>query len=136
MVVGYELVGARYWRGEHQGGGRRDFAISESFPLWQRPKQLVEKLRAMIAGSPKPDHLAATMTGELADCFVTKADGVKLIVNALVTAADGRHTRVYLNSGLLVAPQIALKQPLKVAAANWHALRGSPAATLRKALAC
>ncbi len=100
----------------------KGFAVSSVFPLWQRPQQLTEVLRRLIAGAPKADHLAATMSGELADCYMTKADGVHAIVQALMVAADGRHTRVYLNNGLLVAPQVALKQPIMVAAANWHAL--------------
>jgi probable H4MPT-linked C1 transfer pathway protein len=103
-------------------GDGRGFAATLAFPLWQKPRQLAEALRTLIAGAPRCDHLAATMTGELADCFVTKSEGVQFILNALVTAADGRHTRVYLNNGHLVAPQIALKQPLLAAAANWHAL--------------
>src|SRR4051794_33257973 len=100
----------------------RGFANSEPFALWQQPRKLVDALRAVIAGSPKSDHLALTMTGELADCFATKAEGVQAIVESLVTAADGRHSRVYLTNGKLVSPQIALRQPLLAAASNWHAL--------------
>ncbi|HEX3998474.1 MAG TPA: hydantoinase/oxoprolinase family protein [Pirellulales bacterium] len=98
------------------------FAVSQPFALWKNPRLLVEALRTLVAGAPRADHLAATMTGELADCFNTKTEGVEFIVNALSTAADGRHTRIYLNNGLLVSPQIALKQPLAAAATNWHAL--------------
>src|SRR5207302_599708 len=71
---------------------------------------------------PRVDHLAVTMTGELADCFVTKSEGVKFILSALTEAAAGRHTRVYMTSGMLVSPAVALRQPLLAAASNWHAL--------------
>jgi hypothetical protein len=98
------------------------FAVTQPFPLWEKPQHLAEALRALIALVPKVDHLAATMTGELADCFSSKADGVDFILHALSTAADKRHTRVYMTNGMLVAPQIALKQPLLAAASNWHAL--------------
>ena len=98
------------------------FAFVEPFPLWEKPRQLVDALRAMIAMVPDVDHLAATMTGELADCFATKTEGVEFIVQAFSKAADKRHTRVYLTNGTLVSPQIALKQPLLAAASNWHAL--------------
>jgi (4-(4-[2-(gamma-L-glutamylamino)ethyl]phenoxymethyl)furan-2-yl)methanamine synthase len=100
----------------------KGFAISSVFPLWKKPKQLADALRTLIAGAPKADHLAATMSGELADCFTTKAEGVQAIIQAFVVASDGRHVRIYFNNGTLVAPQIALKQPLLAAAANWHAL--------------
>jgi len=98
------------------------FAVSQPFPLWENPKQLTDALRALIALVPRADHVAVTMTGELADCFQTKAEGVLFILKALNVAADGRHTRAYLTNGKLVSLQIAMKQPLLAAASNWHAL--------------
>ena len=98
------------------------FAISEAFPLWQKSEILAEALRTMIAMVPKVDHIAATMTGELADCYATKTEGVNSILDAIEVAADRRHTRVYLTSGMLVAMGIARRQPLLAAASNWHAL--------------
>ena len=70
------------------------FAVSQPFPLWENPRQLTDALRALIALVPKADHVAVTMTGELADCFQTKAEGVLFILDALAVAADGRHTRL------------------------------------------
>ena len=98
------------------------FSYSQPFQLWKHTVQLVEALRAVIALAPGADHLAVTMTGELADCFVTRKEGVEYIIRAVTTAADGRHTRVYLTDGRLVAPSVALREPLLAAAANWHAL--------------
>ncbi len=88
------------------------FAVSQPFALWQNPHQLTDALRGMLALVPRVDHIAATMTGELADCFSTKAEGVKFILNALSVAADGRHTRIYLTNGKLVSLQVAARQPL------------------------
>ncbi|HEX3725808.1 MAG TPA: hydantoinase/oxoprolinase family protein [Pirellulales bacterium] len=96
--------------------------VSQPFALWQNPAQLSDALRALIALVPRVDHIAVTMTGELADCFTTKAEGVRFILDAVLTAADGRHTRVYLTNGKLVSLQTALRQPLLAAASNWHAL--------------
>jgi probable H4MPT-linked C1 transfer pathway protein len=98
------------------------FAISESFPLWQHPTKLAEALRSIISLVPKVDHVAATMTGELADCFATKTEGVNAILSAVETAADHRHTRVYLTNGHLVSLPVARRQPLLAAASNWHVL--------------
>ena len=100
----------------------RDYAVSQPFPLWRRSEQLPQFLRRLIADSPACQRLAITMTGELADCFETKAESVKSILEAVKEAADGRHTRVYLNDGRLVTPQVASRSPELVAAANWHAL--------------
>lgn len=98
------------------------YADSQPFALWQEPDALVQRLRLLIAQAPAADHLAVTMTGELADCFETKAEGVAFILDAVQQAADGRHTRVYLSSGRLVTPQVATRRSSEVAAANWHAL--------------
>jgi probable H4MPT-linked C1 transfer pathway protein len=101
-------------------GGK--FALSEPFPLWERPQQLAEALRSIISLVPRVDHIAVTMTGELADCFPTKTEGVQFILTALEEAADHRHTRVYLTSGMLVSIAVARRQALLAAASNWHAL--------------
>lgn len=100
----------------------KGYAEATAFALWRESQQLAQELRTQIAEAPRCDHLAVTMTGELADCFETKEIGVKFIIGAVSQAADGRHTRVYLIDGTMVSPQIALQRPLAVAAANWHAL--------------
>lgn len=98
------------------------YAASASFALWKNPAQLPQILRRLIAESPGCERLAVTMTGELADCYESKADGVRAILSAVHEAADGRHVRVYLRDGRMVTPQVAERAPQLVAAANWHAL--------------
>lgn len=100
----------------------RGFAVAYAFPLWKQFPQLVAELRSLIAEAPPSDHLAVTMTGELADCFETRSEGVRRILAAVAEAAGGRHTRVYLVDGRLVSPAVALSHPLLAAASNWHAL--------------
>jgi hypothetical protein len=98
------------------------YAESFGFALWREPSHLAYELRTLMARAPSCDHLAVTMTGELADCFETKREGVNFILQAIQEAADGRHTRVYTTEGTFVTPQVALQRPRSVAAANWHAL--------------
>lgn len=100
------------------------FAASQYFPLWQKPGELATTLVELIAAAPRADRIVATMTGELADCFATKAEGVAAILAALAAAADGRELLVYLADGSFVAPRRALEQPLLAAASNWRALAG------------
>jgi len=100
----------------------RGFADSRPFALWRESHRLAQELRRLMAEAPASDHLAVTMTGELADCFETKELGVRFILEAVGEASDGRHTRVYLCDGRMVTPQVALKDPLLAAAANWRAL--------------
>ena len=100
----------------------KGFAAAYPFPLWKQASSLTHELRRVISESPPSDHLVATMTGELADCFTTKEEGVLAILDALQEAADGRHTRIYVNDGTMVTPLVAGRRHSEVAAANWHAL--------------
>jgi len=100
----------------------RGFAMSQSFPMWKAAPRLAQELRTIIAEAPPSDHLLVTMTGELADCFESRAAGVRFILGAVNDAADGRHTRVYRTDGKMVTPAVADRDPMSVAAANWHAL--------------
>jgi probable H4MPT-linked C1 transfer pathway protein len=99
-----------------------DFAESYPFQLWKEPHALAQQIRTIISDAPSCDHLVVTMTGELADCFATKAEGVKFILKAVASGSDNRHTRVYRVDGKQVTPVVAANDPLLVAAANWHAL--------------
>ena len=98
------------------------FAASQFFPLWQKPGELSAALGRLIASAPEADRLAITMTGELADCFATKAEGVSAILQAAGDAASGRELLVYLTDGSFVSSRQALERPLAAAASNWHAL--------------
>ncbi|MBI2826156.1 MAG: H4MPT-linked C1 transfer pathway protein [Planctomycetia bacterium] len=98
------------------------FVASHEFPLWREPARLTHAIARLIEAAPRADHIAATMTGELADCFVTKREGVAAIVAALAEAAAGRGLSIYLTDGTFASPQAAIERPLAAAAANWHAL--------------
>jgi (4-(4-[2-(gamma-L-glutamylamino)ethyl]phenoxymethyl)furan-2-yl)methanamine synthase len=100
----------------------RGFAVSLPFPLWQRPSDLVEAIERLIRVAPRCERIAMTMTGELADCFRTKSEGVRAIVDAAATAAGDRRLDVYLTNGRLVAPEVAVSVELLAAASNWHVL--------------
>ena len=97
-------------------------AASYPFALWQEFANLPEKLREIIRLSPPCEQLAVTMTGELADCFATKAEGVRFILNAVQNAAEHRNIHVYMCNGRFVSLNVAMQSPQLAAAANWHAL--------------
>ncbi len=100
----------------------RQFCATRAFELWRRPGELAAALGSLAAEAPPAERWVATMTGELADCFATKAEGVAAIVTALESAAGGRDVAIYLTDGRFVPPAMAIAEPLKAAAANWHAL--------------
>jgi probable H4MPT-linked C1 transfer pathway protein len=98
------------------------FGQSHYFPLWREPQNLTHALRELLSASPPAERLAVTMTGELADCFATKAEGVEAILSAVVSAAAGLDVQVYLTDGRWATVDQAREQPLRAAASNWHAL--------------
>ena len=116
-VLALDIGGANLKLAHSEG-----FAASRAFQLWQQPQQLATVLTAMLASAPPADRLAVTMTGELADCFATKADGVAAILAAAEQAAGSRQVVVYLCDGRLVSAGEARAEPLLAAASNWHVL--------------
>lgn len=117
QFLGLDIGGANIKWADGNGN-----AASVPFPLWQRPQELAATLSDLVSASPQDSVLVATMTGELADCFTTKSEGVRSIVDALSQAAAGRQTLWYTLEGTFVSPVEAKEQPGEIAAANWHAL--------------
>ncbi|WP_166826796.1 hydantoinase/oxoprolinase family protein [Thalassoroseus pseudoceratinae] len=116
-TLGLDIGGANIKAADVDGMAR-----SMAFPLWEQPDRLSEVLRDFIAEFPPPDRFAVTMTGELADCFRTKADGVDSILAAVEQVANDRPIVVWQTGAEFVSPEVAREIPLLVAAANWHAL--------------
>lgn len=98
------------------------YAASRPFAVWKHPERLSAELTQLLEAAPPSDSVAVTMTAELADCFETKAAGVRRILDAVEAAASGRGVCVYQVDGQLVSVDSARKTPLLAAASNWHAL--------------
>jgi (4-(4-[2-(gamma-L-glutamylamino)ethyl]phenoxymethyl)furan-2-yl)methanamine synthase len=98
------------------------YAHSHPFALWRAPEQLAGQLAHVLGNAPPCERLAVTMTGELCDCFATKADGVRHILAGTTEAAARRLVRIYLTDGRLATPEFAAELPRLAAASNWHAL--------------
>jgi probable H4MPT-linked C1 transfer pathway protein len=97
-------------------------AVSVSFPLWKHPERLSSALGELVDRFPDADAFAATMTGELCDCYETKREGVNAILDAVERAAAGRPVRIWTVAGRFVSIEEARRNHLEAAASNWHAL--------------
>jgi (4-(4-[2-(gamma-L-glutamylamino)ethyl]phenoxymethyl)furan-2-yl)methanamine synthase len=62
-----------------------------------------------------------TMTGELADTFASRADGVGQLTAAAVRLLAPEPVRIYGGRAGLLTPRAAVHQVADVASANWHA---------------
>ena len=117
--------------------------VSIPFALWKQPEKLEPTLQTLLANCPTTSVLAVTMTGELADCFASRQEGVTQIVQAIERAAGTRTSRFYHTNLPLSGLRETCGNPssnalatdsnwfntadaiinwLSVAAANWHAI--------------
>ena len=86
--------------------------------MWREWDRLAGRLEAVLARFPETTRVVATMTGELADCFATKAEGVAAITKALVAAVGARPVWLWSIREGFVTPDWALQRPFDVAASN------------------
>src|SRR5438477_527135 len=95
------------WLGLDVGGANlkladgHGWAVSRPFLLWREPERLAAAIARLLAEATSAAGLVVTMTGELADCFATKREGVHAILEAVQAAAEvrglcGDAVRIYL----------------------------------------
>jgi probable H4MPT-linked C1 transfer pathway protein len=115
--IGLDIGGANIKIADGQGR-----SMSLAYALWKEPQGLAAAIASLIAdfGAPRDTPVALTMTGELADCYATKADGVRAIVGATLNAAQGRIVRVAAVDDRWLTPVEAKEETHLVAAANWR----------------
>jgi (4-(4-[2-(gamma-L-glutamylamino)ethyl]phenoxymethyl)furan-2-yl)methanamine synthase len=116
-VLGWDIGGANL---KVSDGRRR--SIEHPFPLWKQPQELAHAIRQLAGAFEPAAGWAITMTGELADCFSTKREGVAAILSAVIEAANGLPVQVWTTSGEFVEVDEAKEWPLLTAASNWLAL--------------
>jgi probable H4MPT-linked C1 transfer pathway protein len=116
-VLGLDIGGANL-KAAHSTGS----ACSHPFQLWRTPGDLARALKNLLGQMPKSELLALTMTGELCDCFDTKRQGVRTILDAVEYVAESLPVRVWTTDGSFVCANEARAEYLKAASANWLAL--------------
>jgi probable H4MPT-linked C1 transfer pathway protein len=117
-ILGLDIGGANL-KAAHTSGA----ALSRPFALWRQPASLSRALAALVRDCPAADEWAITMTGELCDCFASKREGVRHILDAVAEAAGPTPVAVWRTDGRFADLAAArLDNPLDVAAANWLAL--------------
>ncbi len=101
-------------------------AITKVFPLWQKRDSLSDAIETIVGeyrdnfSNSSCQKIALTMTGELADCYQTKSEGVADIVYAAVSALAPLPIRIATVDDRWFTPPEAIADPLTVAAANWR----------------
>jgi (4-(4-[2-(gamma-L-glutamylamino)ethyl]phenoxymethyl)furan-2-yl)methanamine synthase len=120
MVIGWDVGGAhlKAARAEH---GRVVDAVQVASPLrfgLARLKQSFAEAKAAIG--PAPRHVV-TMTGELADTFTSRTEGVESLSRAAMDELAPGEVLIYAGRAGFIAPELAVRHVADVASANWHA---------------
>ena len=127
-ILGLDIGGANIKAADPTGR-----TLSRPFAIWKFPERLADELASILREFPQTGRVAVTMTAELADCFATKAEGVRFILDQVEASVEQTIARegkapadelviVWSTEGRFVSPSEARAQPMLVAAANWHAL--------------
>ncbi|MEO1528609.1 MAG: hydantoinase/oxoprolinase family protein [Planctomycetota bacterium] len=121
-VIGLDIGGANLKYADSSGRTH-----CTEFPLWQRPDDLEKRLAVDLRrfAETRVQGIAVVMTGELADCFLDRAEGVQRIARQLDAAAVSLglpNPRYYAVDGCFHDSAFAETDADQIAAANWHAL--------------
>ncbi|VAX25504.1 4-[[4-(2-aminoethyl)phenoxy]-methyl]-2-furanmethanamine-glutamate synthase [hydrothermal vent metagenome] len=90
------------------------------FEIYKNKEKLPHIIRKIVRQA-RPDGVALTMTGELADVFPTRNAGARFILDSVVKAAKPVRVKVIDTNGDLIAVSPARKSPCAIASANWAA---------------
>ena len=93
----------------------------QQFPcqLWHGMERLKQAVETAVGKLGNASHHAITMTGELADIFASRHDGVVEISAAMQQYLPGSHLQFYAgDSGLIDAAQVA-PHTARIASSNW-----------------
>ncbi len=115
--VGLDIGGANL-KAAHTSG----WSQSISFPMWQKFRALGGTVAELLHDCPPIHGVALTMTGELADCFATRAQGVAQILEQVTSIVPAAMIKVYGVDGSWKTVSQAARDPWGVAASNWHGL--------------
>ena len=115
-IVGIDVGGANL-----KLAAPNNAVISKPFPLWRRPDDLGKELKTLLTEHFASCHnVALTITGELADCYRTRAEGVRRIVQQTIAATPSSAVFVYAVGGTWLEPTKLAGNELMAAASNWH----------------
>ena len=122
--IGIDVGGANIKVVVLDDNGRVVKIIREYLPLWKVGKTGLEKRMSELAYELCDNEcaVAVCMTAELCDIYESKSEGVKHVVDTILSSFKNALTIRFVTVNYeLVDPEYAKNRPLEVAAANWAA---------------
>src|SRR5215470_8930644 len=118
VIIGWDIGGAhlKAARGED---GRIVDVVQVPSPLRLGLDAVVDAFSAAKDRMRAADRHAVTMTGELADAFASRPEGVERLSDVAVRALAPAPVWLYAGRGGFIAPAAASRHVEDVASANW-----------------
>ncbi|MFO7902746.1 MAG: hydantoinase/oxoprolinase family protein [Pirellulaceae bacterium] len=121
--VGWDIGGAHLKVALLDGQGQLCGVETYATPLWEGTGTLTEAMNQVHkAYSLQQARHAVTMTGELADCFTDRAEGVRALLELFYGCFPRDATHVYAGLRGFLDPEAVEHAIEFVASANWHAM--------------
>lgn len=129
--IGWDLGGAHLKAVQLDTEGAVRTVVQVACPLWQGLDRLQAAIDAALERLESRGRChAVTMTGELADVFDDRAQGVETLVSLMRSRFPDETLRIYAGAAGFVAPDAVRGLVPQIASANWMATCALAAALL------
>jgi len=122
-VVGWD-VGGVHLKAARAEDRRIVRAAQFASPLRGGLERLRQAFGEAKALAGRADHHVVTMTGELADTFASRPEGVEQLAALVAAELTDAPVLIYAGPAGLVRPRDARKHAAAIASANWHVCAG------------
>ncbi len=119
-ITGWDMGGAHLKAALLDEDGIRA-VVQTACPLWQGLDRLESAMDEVLERFGPCAQNAVTMTGELADIFESREDGVRRIIATTRAKMPASRVLIYAGEDGMLAPEQALEHADAVASANWRA---------------
>ncbi|HXD14218.1 MAG TPA: hydantoinase/oxoprolinase family protein [Xanthobacteraceae bacterium] len=118
IVIGWDIGGV-HLKAARAEDGRITKAVQYASPLRDGTGRLLQAFAEARKEMGRADRNVVTMTGELADTFASRKEGVACLVE--LAARELGAISVYAGRAGYVRPEDAGRHSVDIASANWHA---------------
>jgi probable H4MPT-linked C1 transfer pathway protein len=122
-TIGWDIGGAHVKAAVLNAQGEILNILQIACPLWKGLEYLEQAIQMILHSLEDASYLhCMTMTGELADCFTSRQQGVESIITCLHNLLPQQELLIYTSEfGFLSVPQIKASHTLSIASVNWLA---------------
>lgn len=118
VVIGWDIGGV-HLKAARAEDGRITKAAQYASPLRAGTERLLQAFADARKEMGRADRNIVTMTGELADTFASRQEGVERL--AVLAARELDDVSIYAGPAGYVCPENAREHSAEIASANWHA---------------